>query len=162
MIIAKRLSGCLLGLSLALAAGAAAAAEPLVIFTDQTQIITVARMPGTVVVGNPSIADATIQGDNIFFHGRSFGTTNVIILDDKGKQISSFEITVQLGGSNNVAMFKAGLQYSYVCAPDCEAAMHVGDNPAYFKDNVLERNKDKIQLATGQKSAEADEPPPAQ
>lgn len=162
MTINNGLTGIFLAATLACTAAPAIAAQPLVVYTDQSKIIDLSRAPGIVVVGNPSIADATIQGQKVFLHGRGFGTTNVIILDEDGAQLADFEIDVQLGGQNNVALFKAGSLQSYVCVDNCEAAMHVGDFPDYFKEIVLERNKDKIGLATGQKSAEANEPPPAQ
>ena len=159
----NKFAGFLLSMSLSLAAGQAlAAAQPVVVNVDQSQIVTLPRQAGTVVIGNPSIADASIQGLMLFIHGRGFGTTNLIVLDDQGAQMANYQLTVQLGGDYNVTTFKAGLEYSYVCAPDCEAQMHVGDEKDWFKQVVLERNKDKIGLATGQKSAEANQPPPAQ
>ena len=162
MTIKSSLTGILLTTMLACAASPATAAKPLVIYTDQSKVISIPRAPGVVVVGNPSIADVTIQGQNVFVHGRSFGTTNVIILDEDGAQLADFEVDVQLGGQNNVSLYKAGSLYSYVCAGDCESVMHTGDNPDYFKDWVLKPNQEKINLATGQKSAEANEPPPPQ
>jgi len=162
MTIKHSLTGILFLVSFACGAGQAAAAQPLVLYTDQSKIVDLARAPGVVVVGNPSIADATIQGRRVFLHGRSFGTTNVIVLDEDGDQLADFEVDVQLGGRNNVSLFKAGSLQSYVCAGDCEVIMHVGDQPDYFKDVVQKRNEDKIGLATGQKSAEANQPPPAQ
>ena len=161
MMIRSGLTGMIFGLALAYA-GQATAAQPLVLYADQSKIISLTGTPSIVVVGNPSIADATIQGQRVFLHGRSFGTTNVVILNDNGDQLADFEIDVQLGGGNNVSLFKAGALYTYVCAADCESVMHIGDQPVYFKDVVLDRNKDKIKLATGQTSAEANEPPPAQ
>lgn len=162
MTIKHSLTGILFLTSFACGANQAAAAQPLLLYTDQSKIVDLARSPGVVVVGNPSIADATIQGRRVFLHGRSFGTTNVIVLDEDGDQLADFEVDVQLGGRNNVSLFKAGSLYSYVCAGDCETVMHVGDHPDYFKDVVHKRNEDKIGLATGQKSAEANQPPPAQ
>ena len=82
---------------------AAFAAQELIIKTDQTQLINVAGVPGAVIIGNPSIADATVHGDKIFVHGRAFGSTNLIILDENGNQLASLDITVQMGGENNLA-----------------------------------------------------------
>ena len=84
------------------------AAQELIIKTDQTQLLNVSGVPGAVVVGNPSIADATVHGNKIFVHGRAFGSTNLIILDQNGNQLVSLDITVQLGGENNLALYKAG------------------------------------------------------
>jgi Flp pilus assembly secretin CpaC len=162
MTIRTSFASILLGLTLSLAAGPAIAAQPLVILSDQSQIITMARAPGTVVVGNPSIADVTIHGQQVFLHGRGYGTTNVIILDEAGAQLAEFEVTVQLGGGNDVATFKAGAQYSLVCAPDCEVSLHIGDQIDYYKA-IANQTNTKIGLAMGQKAGESSTPaPPAQ
>ncbi len=152
----------LVSATLLLNAGYACATEQLVLRTDQAKIIDVARSPSIVVVGNPSIADATIQGNRVFLHGRAYGTTNVIILDNDGAQLADFAVDVQQGGQNNVSLFKAGHLQTYVCATNCETMLHVGDNPNHYKDVVLNRTEEKINLATGQRTAEANEPPPAQ
>lgn len=155
----KNTSIACFALGLAMATTAAFAAQPLTLLSDQSQILTMARAPGTVVVGNPSVADVTIQGNQVFLHGKTYGTTNITILDEAGAQLGMYEVTVQLGGANNVAMFKAGFQMSYVCAPDCEASLHIGDEKDYFK-NLTSQSNAKIGLATGQKSGEAAAPPP--
>lgn len=138
------------------------ASDPLIVNVDQSQIISLARPADTVVIGNPSIADASIAGQRLFLHGRSFGTTNIIVLDEKGAELGNYELTVQMGGRYNVTMFKAGDEFSFVCAPDCEAQAHVGDQKDWFKNWVFERDKDKISLATGQKPAEVNQPEPSQ
>ena len=74
------------------------ATQELVIKTDQTQLISVSGTPGTVVIGNPSIADVTVHGNKLFVHGRAYGSTNLIILDENGNQLSALDITVMLGG----------------------------------------------------------------
>ena len=154
----SRLSGLVSALVLVATSFAAQAAEPIIIRSDQSQIIVMPRQPATVVVGNPSIADVTIQGQNVFLHARSYGTTNIIILDDEGKQLADYEVTVMLGGSNNLAMFKGGLQYTYVCAPDCEVSLHVGDDLDWFNKLVAGEMKTKNSLAMGQKGGETAAP----
>lgn len=140
---------------------AAFAAQEIIIKTDQTQLINVSGSPGTVVIGNPSIADATVHGDKIFLHGRSFGSTNLIILDQDGNQLASLDITVQQGGLNNIALFKAGVRYSYVCAPNCEATMQAGDQVDWFGD-VAKMDGKKSDAATGKSSADSAPAPVAQ
>jgi len=152
----------LVNATLLLSAGYASATEQLVLRTDQAKIIEVPRTPSIVVVGNPSIADATIQGNRVFLHGRAYGTTNVIILDTDGAQLADYAVDVQQGGLHNVSLFKAGNLQTYVCATNCETMLHVGDHPGHYKDVVLNRTEEKINLATGQRTAEANEPPPAQ
>ena len=137
------------------------AAQELIIKTDQTQLISISGTPGAVVIGNPSIADATVHGDKIFVHGRAFGSTNLIILDENGNQLSSLEITVQLGGENNLAVYKGGARYSFVCAPNCEATLQSGDAVNFFGD-ISKMDTKKSGTATGKASTEQETPPAAQ
>ena len=140
---------------------ASLAAQELIIKTDQTQLISISGTPGAVVIGNPSIADATVHGDKIFVHGRAFGSTNLIILDENGNQLTALDITVQLGGQNNLALYKAGSRYSYVCAPTCEATLQSGDLPDWFAD-ISKMDGKKSGTATGKSSADSEAAPAAQ
>ena len=140
---------------------AAVAAQELIVKTDQTQLIDVSGNPGAVVIGNPSIADATVHGSKIFVHGRAFGSTNLIILDQNGSQLASLDITVQLGGVNNLAVYKAGARFSYVCAPVCEATLQSGDSPDWFGD-IAKMDGKKSGAATGKSSGDQATEPVAQ
>jgi hypothetical protein len=136
------------------ASAVAQAGQPITIYTDHSRILRVDRAPGTVIVGNPSIADVTIQGTQVFLHARSYGTTNIIIMDDNGNQLADYDVTVQTGGSDNVFVFKAGaVKQTYLCAPDCEATLHVGDDKDFFKD-LATQQQSKVNIALGQKSGE--------
>ena len=139
----------------------AIAAQELIIKTDQTQLINVSGNPGAVVIGNPSIADATVHGDKIFVHGRAFGSTNLIILDQDGNQLASLDITVQLGGLNNLSIYKAGARFSYVCAPSCEATLQSGDQVQWFGD-ISKMDAKKSGAATGKSVVESAAAPVAQ
>jgi Flp pilus assembly secretin CpaC len=131
--------------------------EAIVLQTDKSQLITLSSEPGTVVVGNPSIADVSINGKQIFLHGHAFGDTNLLILDAQGSQIANFDVTVTHSNSNAVAIFKAGIRYSYTCAPNCESTMQQGDNDDYMQNTTKEGQK-KAEFATGKTSVEASAP----
>jgi Pilus formation protein N terminal region len=137
------------------------AAQELIIETDRTQLISISGNPGTVVIGNPSIADVTVHGRKIFVHGRAYGSTNLIILDENGNQLSALEITVRLGGQNNLMVYKAGARFSYVCAPTCEGTLQSGDSADFFGD-ISKMDAKKAGLATGKASTEQEAPPAAQ
>jgi hypothetical protein len=140
---------------------ASLAAQQLVIETDRTQLISVSGNPGTVVIGNPSIADVTVHGSKIFVHGRAYGSTNLIVLDEDGNQISALDITVMIGGENNLQIFKAGERSSYVCAPTCEGTLQSGDSADFF-GNISKMDAKKSGAATGKASTEQEAPPAAQ
>lgn len=142
-------------------ASTALAGEALIVQTDKTQLISVSAEPGTVVIGNPSIADVTVNGKQIFVHGHAFGDTNLLILDTNGNQIANFDITVAHANTNAMAMFKGQAggadRTSFTCAPLCEATMQVGDPPAYTT-SIIGVDQAKQEFATGKKSAEAAAP----
>ena len=148
----------------------AARAETKKIFVpvDESQILQLPSIPGAVVVGNPSIADVSIQGQQLFVHGRSFGQTNMIILDMQGEQIASFELVGTIAQDTQVSLFKGAVEegvYSrrltYSCAPTCESSLQTGDQKKYF-EMVQAQMSTKMQLASGSATAEAAPPQPPQ
>jgi Pilus formation protein N terminal region len=143
--------------TVALLAGQACAGTPFVVGTDMTSLVTLSTEPATVAIGNPSIADVTLNGKQLFIHGHAFGDTNVILLDRSGNMIASFEVTVKYEVANMVSVFGKGTRWSYTCAPYCEAAMIPGDEFT-FTDQVITLNQKKNQFATGKISAEAAAP----
>lgn len=143
-------------------ASVAQATTPLTIELDQSQVVTVNADPASIVVGNPSIADASMNGRQIFIHGHSFGQTNLMVFDNAGNKMVDYELTISHNTSNQVTMFMgntnyATQRYSYSCAPNCEVNMLPGDNFDFTK-NVILLNRAKYEFATGQKSADAKAP----
>src|SRR6185295_16428440 len=59
---------------------AGAAEKSVTVFADQAKVLNVPGRPSSVIVGNPMIADVSLQGEVMAVHGRHFGTTNVIVL----------------------------------------------------------------------------------
>lgn len=133
-------------------ATAAMASTEVVIKNDQAKMLVLSGKPGTVVVGNPSIVDVTVQGSNVFVHGRNFGTTNVLVYDRDGQELGNLEVTVMKGGSNNVSVFRAASRYTYACSPKCESAPDAGDNFDWFK-NMTDEAKTKGEMAIGASKA---------
>jgi hypothetical protein len=135
----------------------ACAGQYLEIQSDESQMLTVAAAPGAVIVGNPSIADVSIDGNHVFVHGRSFGQTSLLILDATGNQILNLDLAVKHAQVSNVALFRGVDRYSYSCAPYCETELQIGDEVDHFKA-ISEAIKTKTEIATGSKTAEAKAP----
>ncbi len=156
-----------LALLTALTGGSAGAAaiEQLTLYSSRTSYMQMAEPPGTVVVGNPSIADVTINGNQVFLHGRNYGSTNIMIFDTKGQLAQEFEVVVQEGAQNHVTVYKGGPSITFACINDCQPTMKPGDNPEYLRD-VANGFKAVTNMATGQKSSDGTDevptPPPAQ
>jgi Pilus formation protein N terminal region len=140
---------------------AALAGQPLTIEIDQSQLVILPSTPGSIVIGNPSIADATVQGTNLFMHGRSYGTTNIMVLDMNGQQLGAFDVSVSHSTANAMTVFKGGMRYSYNCATNCESELQIGDSGVY-SENIAAQIQLKNKLATGQTDAKSEAPPAPQ
>jgi len=120
------------------AAGASAslwAKDPLKLVVDQARIVRLTSAADTVIIGNPMIADATVRdARTLIITGRTFGTTNLIVLDYSGQQIAEELLTVESGDTQLVTLFKLDNRQTYSCSPVCEPALTVGDSEKVFSD----------------------------
>jgi hypothetical protein len=136
--ICKR--SCGLWVSVFLAAGlwtlapARAADEVVSINVDQAQLVTLPDRVSTIIIGNPLIADATVQtGGILVVTGKGYGVTNLLALDRTGRVLMSRMVEVRGAGTSDiVTVFKGIERESYSCAPNCERRITLGDSPAFF------------------------------
>ena len=112
----------------------AARAEVLTVNVDQSKIVKLPDRVATVVIGNPLIADATLQnGGLLVLTGKGFGATNMIALDRAGRTVESNTVQVVGPGTHDLVVVYRGVEReSYSCAPNCERRITLGDSPAYF------------------------------
>ena len=132
----------------------AQASEELTLFSDHSTVVNLQRRPATVVVGNPSIADVTLDGERLFLHGRGYGSTNVMVLDDKGHMIGDYEVNVTLQEANSATVFKSGARQTYNCIADCQPVLTVGDQHKPHFDDLSADIQAKANVALSQKSGE--------
>jgi hypothetical protein len=133
---AARRTAALAIMAVALAWPAIAGAAPVRVVLDQAKIIRLPERVATIVVGNPAIADISVQpGGIMVLTGRGYGTTNILVLDRSGQVL--MEQDIQVGGpSDNVVVVYRGVdRESYSCAPRCERRFTLGDAPAFFDSN---------------------------
>ena len=105
----------------------------LVILNDHMRRVRLDRDAGTILVGNPTIADVTVLGnDTMFVSARSIGSTNIIALDEDGEEIVTFEVFVREPRTKRVVLRNAGLAENYQCAPQCERALSQADSPTAY------------------------------
>jgi Flp pilus assembly secretin CpaC len=139
-------------------AGAAKAeVQTIRVQIDQSQMLQLPSAPGAIIVGNPAIADVSIQGQKLFVHGRSFGQTNLTILDLEGNQMAAFYLVGSLDQADLVTLHRRTERYTLSCADSCNPNIQVGDVPKPFEDYAVETSR-KISLATGNPTAEAKAP----
>ena len=108
-------------------------ANPVVVTVDRAKVFRVSRPAATVIIGNPSIADATVEDERtLVLTGRSFGVTNLIVLDSKGDPIVDETIVVKGHETNTVSIYRRAERETMACAPVCEPTLTIGDNAEAF------------------------------
>jgi hypothetical protein len=122
----------------------AGAAEDLIVNYDQSQLVKLPRPAAEIIVGNPSIADVTVQSGNLLVvTGKTFGITNMIILDAQRNVILDQRILVKRDEQKVVNLNRGTLRQSYNCTPQCNPSIVVGDDDAFF-DSVSKASEKKI------------------
>jgi hypothetical protein len=126
-------------LSVVLMAGAADA-DTVRVNIDRSHIMRLPERAATVVIGNPLIADATLQNGGILIvTGKGYGSTNLIALDRAGREVKTDMILVVGPGTGElVTVFRGVDRETWSCAPKCEPRMTLGDAPAYFAQTLGE------------------------
>lgn len=142
------LGSAFIALSLSAALGVSVAPveakEQISILVDHAKVMRISRPAATVIVGNPGIADATVQdSQTLVITGKSFGVTNIIVLDASGEPIADALLTVQGDQVNAVTIYRRNDRISYSCSPNCERSLTLGDNDEQFgsvRDQIEQRN----------------------
>lgn len=127
--------------------------DPVKLVLDQARVVRIGAAADTVIIGNPMIADATVRDSRtLILTGRSFGTTNLIVLDQSGQLITEELITVETGDPQVVTMFKGARneRASYSCTPICEPTLTIGDQTESFEARRNQING-RNELASGGK-----------
>lgn len=114
-------------LAAAAVAGSAMAAETLNVKLDQSARITLRQPIRDVVVGNPAVADVSmLDGNSLVVVGKTYGVTNLLIVDRAGRTIMDRDIVVTAPDSGAVSLFRGAEQRTYSCAPRCERMTPAG------------------------------------
>jgi Flp pilus assembly secretin CpaC len=112
---------------------ALAADEPISVIIDRAKVMRISRPADTVIIGNPAIADATIQDNRtLIITGRTYGTTNLIVLDSSGQAIADDVLTVTASDDDVVTVFKRASRVTLSCTPDCSPTLTIGDQGTSF------------------------------
>jgi Pilus formation protein N terminal region len=133
---------------------AAANGPDVAVNIDEVTLVRLERPAAEIIVGNPSIADVSVQnGKTIVVTGKSFGETNLIVIDPDGKVIVSRRLLVQEPRIGLVTVYRGASRQTLSCTPNCSTPLVIGDEPDYF-DAIAKQVKTK--QAIGQSSAEGE------
>lgn len=127
--------------TVAAALGAAPArADTVTVRIDRAQVMHLPEHVATIVIGNPLIADASLQhGHVLVITGKGYGETNLLALNRDGKVVMNKTVRV-LGphGRNLVVVYRGADRESYSCMPECQPRITLGDAPVYFNPTLAQ------------------------
>ena len=101
----------------------AMAAADIEVTMNQAKIVKLSRPADTIVVGNPAIADASVQdASTIVLTGKGFGVTNLVVLDQEGSPSVDAQVTVVRQAASSVRIYRRAEVQTMSCTPYCESS----------------------------------------
>lgn len=110
----------------------ASAQSRLSVEIDQAQRVQLRGPAGSVVVGNPQIADVTVVDSNtLFITGKGYGVTEVVAVDPIGRTVFQSQVVVTDGdGTGRVRMWRGPQATEMACASSCSPSVRGSSGPA--------------------------------
>jgi len=104
---------------------------------DQAKLIRLPERVATIIVGNPLIADITLQvGGIIVVTGKGYGATNFVAMDRNGEVLVDRIIQVEGPADPIVTVYRGIERESYSCTPICQPRITLGDSDRFFKPTI--------------------------
>jgi Flp pilus assembly secretin CpaC len=147
---AARIAAAFVIVALWSAPSSAQGAGAIDVFIDRAAIAKVPDRAVTIVVGNPLIADVSIQtGGTMVVTGKGYGVTNLIALDRAGKVLAEQSVRVK-SPADSIVVYRGVARESYSCAPDCERRITLGDTPDFFDATLAQSGNRNSRAQAGQ------------
>jgi Flp pilus assembly secretin CpaC len=119
--------------AVALSATGALAQETINLQLDRATVIRAPAKTTTMVVGNPAIADVSVQKNGVIvLTAKSYGETNLLALDADGQLVSESWLKVHALARDNLVITRGVERETYSCAPTCVPTMTLGDSQKFF------------------------------
>lgn len=128
MVRSSRIGGLFGGAAIALTAvlstaSTVSAGALIEVVMNEAKIVKLARDADTIVIGNPEIADASVQDPKtIVLTGKGFGTTNIVVLDNAGEPIVDERIVVMRSDVSTMRIYRRDTVSTLSCTPVCQKA----------------------------------------
>ena len=111
--------------------------DKIAVNVDQAKLVKLPSGIATIVVGNPLIADVTLQnGGVVVVTGKGYGATNFIALDRTGQVLVDRQIQVEGPTDQLVTVYRGVERESYSCMPICQRRVTLGDGAGYFQTAI--------------------------
>ena len=142
-------------------AAAPAQADTVTVQVDSAHLMKLPERVATIVIGNPLIADATLQNGGILvLTGKGYGSTNLLALDRQGRVLMSKTVHVTGPAADHLVVVYRGVnRETYSCLHECEPRITLGDDNGFFS-GALGETASRNGAAAGGGAASAAAPPP--
>lgn len=105
---------------------------PVSVKVNMARILRISSPANTVIIGNPGVADVTIQdSQTLVLTGKSYGQTNMIVLDAQGKAIADTLIEVVQAQADIVTVYMGQARTTLACSPVCQPTIMLGDDSGF-------------------------------
>jgi len=135
MSIQRRVVALALALAIGMAAipvSAEGTTAPVSVKVNMARILRISAPANTVIIGNPRVADVTIQDpQTLVLTGKSYGQTNMIVLDAQGNAIADTLIEVIQAQADIVTVYMGASRTTLACAPVCQPTIMLGDDESF-------------------------------
>ena len=103
---------------------------------DQAQRVQLSGPAGSVIVGNPAIADVTVVDANtLYITGKGYGVTEVVAVDQIGRTVFQSQVVVTAGeGAGRVRVWRGAQSTEMACAASCSPSVRGTTGPAPAAD----------------------------
>jgi hypothetical protein len=152
MLTLRPLTAALLAavLTLGPVAAHAESGDPITVKVNMARILRVSAPAATVIIGNPAVADVTIQDpQTLVLTGKSYGQTNLIVLDNMGNPVADTLVSVIQAQGDLVTVYLGPDRTTLMCAPVCQPTIMMGDDTE-FSNTVWQSSSIIKQAATPQ------------
>ncbi len=103
--------------------------EPISVKVNMARILRISAPAATVIIGNPGVADITIQDpQTLVLTGKSYGQTNLIVLDSAGNPVADTVVSVVQGQADIVTVYMGSARTTLACEPICQPTIMLGDD----------------------------------
>lgn len=127
-------AACLAGLT---TASALAEGAPITVNANMARVLRINAPAATVIVGNPAVADVTIQDpQTLVLTGKSFGRTNLIVLDSIGNPIADTLVDVVQQQAGTMTVYQGLKRQSLSCQPLCQPTISFGDDGEFLAGTI--------------------------
>jgi Flp pilus assembly secretin CpaC len=116
--------------------------DPISVKVNMARILRISAPAATVIIGNPGVADITIQDpQTLVLTGRSYGQTNLIVLDAAGNPVADTIVSVVQAQADTVTVYMGTLRQTLACEPVCQPTIMVGDDNAFSADAYMSSSR---------------------